>query len=116
MSSPEELRTFEEPLSPIEKMQLGLAALFVALSPKKGDKGGDGFIDEEPCINKRKPLSTTVEISYLNNGEHTLVPVTTKMIHSAIYECKRLVLKDGQLLHMVKFVGAVRNCSENTKN
>jgi hypothetical protein len=54
-----------------------------------------------------------VEKSYLNNGEHTLLPVTAKMIH---YECKRFVLKDGHPLHMVKFVGAVRNYSENIKN
>jgi hypothetical protein len=44
----------------------------------------------------------------LNNGEHTLIPVTTKMIHSAVTkEFKRFVLKDGCPLHMVKFVGAV---------
>ncbi len=38
-----------------------------------------------------------------------------KMIHSAIWDCERFVLKDGQLLHMVKFVGAVRNFSVNTR-
>ncbi len=37
------------------------------------------------------------------------------MIHSAVWECKRLVLKDGQPLHMVKFVGAVTNFSVNTQ-
>ncbi len=57
----------------------------------------------------------TVAKGYLNNGEHTLIPVMAKMIHSAVWECKRLVLKDGQLLHMVKFVGAVRNFSVYTK-
>ncbi len=45
---------------------------------------------------------------YLHNGEHTLIPVTVKMIHSAVRDCKRFVLKDGQPLHMVKLVGAVR--------
>jgi hypothetical protein len=45
----------------------------------------------------------------LNNGEHTLIPVTAKMIHSAVWEFERFVLKDGQLFHMVKLVGAVRN-------
>ncbi len=34
---------------------------------------------------------------------------------SAVWECKRLILKDGQPLHMVKFVGAVRNFSVNIK-
>ncbi len=37
------------------------------------------------------------------------------MIHSAVWRGKWLVLKDGQLLHMFKFVGAVRNFSVNTK-
>jgi hypothetical protein len=45
----------------------------------------------------------------LHNGEHTLIPVTVKMIHSAIQDCKRFILKDGQPLHIVKLVGAVRN-------
>jgi hypothetical protein len=42
-------------------------------------------------------------------------PVTAKMIHSAVWECKRLVLKDGRPLHMVKFTGAVRNFYVNIK-
>jgi hypothetical protein len=37
----------------------------------------------------------TVAKGSFNNGEHTLIPVTAKMIHSAVWECKRLVLKDG---------------------
>jgi aspartyl/asparaginyl-tRNA synthetase len=57
----------------------------------------------------------TVAKGNFNNCEHTLIPVTAKIIHSAVWECKRLVLKDGQPLHMVKFVGAVRNFSVNTK-
>jgi hypothetical protein len=57
----------------------------------------------------------TVVKGNFNNGENTLIPVMAKMIHSAVWECKRLVLKDGQPLHMVKFVGAVRNFSVNTK-
>jgi hypothetical protein len=97
-------------------MQLGLAALLVTPSQKKGNKGGGGLINKEPFINERKPARTTVEKCNLNNGEHTLILVTAKMIHSAVYECKRLVLKDGRPLHMVKFVGAVRNYSENIKN
>jgi hypothetical protein len=45
-----------------------------------------------------------------------LIPVMAKMIHSTVSECKRLDMKDGQLLHMVKFVGTVRNFSMNIKN
>jgi hypothetical protein len=83
---------------------------------KKNNKSGDGFFNEESFIDKRKPLSTTVEKSNINNGEHTLIPVMAKMIHSAVSRDKMLVLKDGQPLHMVKFVGAVRNFSINIKN
>jgi hypothetical protein len=35
--------------------------------------------------------------------------VTVKMIHSTVRDCEWFVLKDGQPLHMVKLVGAVRN-------
>jgi hypothetical protein len=38
------------------------------------------------------------------------------MIHSAVWEYKRFVLKDGQPLHMVKLVGAVRNFCEKIKH
>jgi hypothetical protein len=37
------------------------------------------------------------------------------MIHFSVWKCKQLVLKVGQPLHMVKFVGAVRNFHVNTK-
>jgi hypothetical protein len=78
-------------------------------SPKKTDGNSDRVIDEEPFIDKRKPSSMTAGKGNLNNGEHTLIPVTVKMIHSTVRDCKRFILKDGQLLHMVKLVGAVRN-------
>ncbi len=38
------------------------------------------------------------------------------MIHSAIWDSERFVLKDGQRLHMVKLVGAVRNFHVNIKH
>ncbi len=52
----------------------------------------------------------------LNNGKHTLIPVTVKMIHSAVRDCEWFVLKDGRLLHMVKLVGAVRNFCVHVKH
>ena len=52
----------------------------------------------------------------MNNGEHTLIPVTARMIHSAVWDSKRFVLKDGRPLHMVKLVGAVRNFCEKLKH
>jgi hypothetical protein len=59
----------------------------------------------------------TVERGVLNNGEHTLIPVTARMIHSAVWDSKQFVLKDGRpLLHMVKLVGAVRNFCEKIKH
>jgi hypothetical protein len=52
----------------------------------------------------------------LHNGEHMLIPVTVKMIHSAVRDCKWFILKDGQPLHMVKLVGAVRNFCVHDKH
>jgi hypothetical protein len=114
MSSPEERPSYEEPLSPVGTTQLGLAASFVTPSPKKDDGNGKQFVDDEPFVNERKPSSMTVAKGVSNNGEHTLIPITAKMIHSAVWDLERFVLKDGRPLHMVKLVGAVRNfCVDN---
>ncbi len=61
-------------------------------------------------------MSTTVTKGVSNNGEHMLIPVTAKMIHSAVWDSERFVLKDGQPLHMVKLVGEVRNFRVNIKH
>ncbi len=154
MSLQDERSSYMDPSSPIGRMQLGLAALFVTPSPKKMDGKADEALDDEPYINKRKPLSTRAAkddsnngpspkkmdgngnqvIDYksfvnerkpssmtavnvnLHNGEHTLIPVMVKMIHSTVRDCERFVLKDGQLLHMVKLVGAVRNFRVHDKH
>ncbi len=52
----------------------------------------------------------------LNNGEHMLIPLMAKMIHSFVWDCKRFILKDGQPLHMVKLVDAIRNFFVNIKH
>jgi hypothetical protein len=83
---------------------------------QNNDGNGDQFVNDEPFIDKRKPSSTTVVKGVLNNGEHTLIPVMAKMIHSAIWDSERFILKDGRPLHMVKLVGAVRNFRVNTKH
>ncbi len=62
---------------------------------KKTDGNGDWVVDDEPLIDKRKSLSTLAVKGVLNNGEHTLIPVTVKMIHSAVRDCKRFVLHDA---------------------
>jgi hypothetical protein len=116
MSLPEEQPSFEEPSSPVQTTQSGFAASFVTPSPKKIDGNGNQFVDDETFIDKRKPSITTVVKGVLNNGEHTLIPVTAKMIHSAVWDSKRFVLKDSRPLHMVKLVGVVRNFCVNIKH
>jgi hypothetical protein len=116
MSLPEEQPSYEEPLSPVGMMQSGLAASFVTPSPKKNDGNGKQFVDDGPFIDKRKPSSMTVANGVLNNGEHTLIPITAKMIHSAVWDLERFVLKDGRPLHMVKLVGAIRNFRGDNKH
>ena len=86
------------------------------LSPKKTDGNADRVVNDEPFVDERKPSSMTAVKVNLHNGEHTLIPVTVKMIHSAIRDCKRFVLKDGRPLHMVKLVGAVRNFHVHDKH
>ncbi len=94
---------------------MGLAASFVTPSPKN-EGNGNQFVDDEPFIDKRKPSSATVAKGVSNNGEHIFILVMAKMIHSAVWDSERFVLKDGQPLHMVKLVGAVRNFRGNIKH
>ncbi len=110
MSLPDERSSYMKPSSPIGRTQSGLAALFVTPSPKKTEGRANQAVDNEPYINKRKssrvvndkpfvderkPLTMTAVKVNLHNGEHTLIPVTVKMIHSAVRDCERFVLKDG---------------------
>ncbi len=85
-------------------------------SPKKMDGNAKQVVDYKPFVDERKPLSMTAVKVNLHNGEHTLIPVTVKMIHSAVQDCKRFVLKDSQPLHMVKLVGAARNFRVHDKH
>jgi hypothetical protein len=80
MSLPEEQFLYEEPSSPIGKMQSGLAASIVTPSPKKMDGNGNGAVDDEPFIDKRKPLSMTAEIGVLSNGfdSPSVIPSASK--------------------------------------
>ena len=68
MSSPEEQFLYKESLSPIGRMQLGLAASFVTPSPKKTDRKADRAVDDKLYINKRKLSTTTAAEGDLNNG------------------------------------------------
>jgi hypothetical protein len=85
-------------------------------SPKKMDGNGDQVVNHKLFINKRKPSSTLAVKGVLNNGEHMLIPVTAKMIYSAVWNGERFVLTDSQPLHMVKLVGAIRNFHVNVKH
>jgi hypothetical protein len=85
-------------------------------SPKKTDRNGNQVIDYKPFVDKKKPSSMTAVKVNLHNGEHMLIPVTVKMIHSTVQDCKRFILKDGRPLHMVKLVGAVRNFCVHDKH
>jgi hypothetical protein len=116
MSSPDKQPSCEEPSSPVGQMQSGLAASFVTPSPKKNDRDGNRFVDDKPFINEWKPSSMTFAKSVLNNGEHMLIPVMAKMIHSVVWDSERFVLKDGLPFHMVKLVDAVRNFRVNIKH
>jgi len=62
----------------------------------------DPFIDDE-----RKPPSKSVPIGDKKTNEQTLIPVTTKMINSAVSEDNQFILKDGCPHHLVKVVGAI---------
>ncbi len=53
-------------------------------SPKNMDGNGNQVTNDKLFINERKPLSTSAVKGVLNNGEHTLIPVTAKMIYSAV--------------------------------
>jgi hypothetical protein len=116
MSLPEEHSTLEEASPPIARKNSGLAVSSVTPSLIKGNGGGDQFLDENLFVDERTPSSMTVPKMHLNNGEHMLIPVTVKMIHSAVYTCKRFMLRDGRPLHLVKLVGAVWNYHNNMKN
>jgi hypothetical protein len=80
------------------------------------DENSNQFVDDKPFINERKPPSTKALKGVLNKGEHTLIPVTAKMIYSAIWDSERFVLKDDWPLHMIKLIGAVRNLRVNIKH
>ncbi len=85
-------------------------------SPKKKDGNANQVVHYKPFVNKRKPLSMAAVKVNLHNDEHTLIPVMVKMVHSAVQDCQRFVLKDGLPLHMVKLVGAVRNFRVHDKH
>ncbi len=57
-------------------------------TPKKMDGNANRVVNDKLFVDERKPSSMTAVKGYLHNGEHTLIPVTVKMIHSAIRDCE----------------------------
>ncbi len=53
-------------------------------SPKKMDGNTNQVVNDKIFVDERKPSSMTAVKGYLHNGEHTLIPVTVKMTHSAV--------------------------------
>ncbi len=49
-------------------------------TPKKTDGNANQVVNDKLFIDKRKPSSMTAVKGYLHNGEHTLIPLTVKMI------------------------------------
>mgnify|MGYP006200062007 FL=1 len=116
------------PSSPVARKQSDSYALPVTPSPTKDCGSKRPSIDNEPfshdwktsCttpttkvtddpfIDDRKPSVTLlVRIGDTKTYDKTLIPVTTKMIHSAVSENNHFFLKDGRQLHLVKVVGAL---------
>ena len=127
MSSFEPEKTPDMPSSPVATRQSDLNAFPVTPSPTKNSGSKHSFINNEPpsnaiktsCttpptkvtddpfIDDRKPSATLlVRIGDTKTQNKTLIPVTTKMIHSAVSEYT-IFLKDGRPLHLVKVVGAL---------
>ncbi len=57
-------------------------------SPKKTDGNANLVINDDSFVDERKPSSMTAVKGNLHNGEHTLIPVTVKMIHSTVRDCE----------------------------
>ena len=127
MSSAESETTPDAPSSPVARKQPNSNVFPVTLSPTKycgskqkfiGDKPSidawksssiipPTIVNDDPFIDDRNPSSISVPIGDKLSNSTMLIPVTTKMLKSAVSICNKFVLKDGHLLHLVKVVGAV---------
>ena len=106
MSSSEPEKTPDMPLLPVARKQSDLYALPVTPSPTKECGSKCPSVDDEPpshdwktshttpptkvtddlFIDERKSLSKSVRIGDTKTHNKMLIPVTTKMIHSAVSE------------------------------
>jgi hypothetical protein len=74
----------QKTILPYWKDTIGLCSIVHHTKSKKNRGDGEEFVDDKLFIDKKKPLSMTVERGVLNNVEHTLIPVMARMIHSAV--------------------------------
>ena len=136
MTSSELERTPDVPSLPIARKQHNSNAFPVTPSPTKDCGRKCPFVENEPSsnawkllrmtpptkvtddpfIDDRKPPSKTVPIGDKKIHEQMLIPVTMKMINSAVSEDNQFVLKDGCPLHLVKVVGAIVHYHEYWNN
>jgi hypothetical protein len=83
--------SIQRTIVPYWKDAIGIGSIIHHTKSKKNHGDGDQFVDDKPFIEKRKPSSMTVERGVLNDGEHMLIPVMARMIHSAVWDSKRFV-------------------------
>jgi hypothetical protein len=112
MSSPEDKKTSQLPSSPIAKKHVNLNDSPVTPCPTKYTRINHDY----PFIDDRKPSSMSSPTLKTDYSQHTLIPVTAKMIHSVVSTFNRFQLTDGRLLHLAKLVGAVTFYHEYTDN
>ena len=137
MSLSEPERTPDVPSSPIARKQRNSNAFPVTSSPTKDCGSKRPFDDNEPPINAWKKscktlptkgtddpfiddnrISSSKSVPFGDEKIHkqTLIPVTMKMINSAVSDDNQFVLKDGRPLHLVKVVGAIVHYHEYWNN
>ena len=80
MSSPEDKKTSQLPSSPIAKKHVNLNDSPVTPCPTKYAR----INHDDPFIDDRKPSSMSSPTLKTDYSQHTLTPVTAKMIHSAV--------------------------------
>ncbi len=103
MNSPEDKKPSQLLSSPIAKKHVNLDDSLVTPCPTKYAK----INHDDPFIDDRKPSSMSSPTSKTDYSQHALIPVTAKIICSAVSTFDRFQLKDERLLHLVKLVGAV---------
>ena len=127
MSSAEPETTPDAPSLPVARKQPDSNVFPVTPSPMKECGSKQKFVDNKPSFSAQKssriisptkvnddPFIDNRKLSSIQDprgdklaNSNTLIPVTTKMLKSAVSTCNNFFLKNGRPLHLVKVVGAV---------